>query len=187
MNNTHDKIAQKIEAYLFFQGEPVTIKTLSKVLDIDKDSIENGLTLLSEKVNSDSGIVLIRYDDMITLGTHVDVNDFIEKMIKDDLQKELSKSALETLAIILYQGPVKRADIDYIRGVNSQFILRNLLIRGLITRVDDPKDERIFLYKPSLELMAFLGITDIKQLPDFEEVVGKLLNFKSDSKSDSKE
>lgn len=183
MNNQLNKIAQKIEAYLFFEGEPVTLKTLSKVLDTDIDTIESALSILSEKNQTDTGIVLIRYDDMITLGTHSDVNDFIEKMIKDDLQKDLGKSALETLAIILYQGPVKRADIDYIRGVNSQFILRNLLIRGLITRVDNPADERTFLYKPSLELMAFLGITDIKQLPDFEDVISKLSSFKSEDKS----
>ncbi len=182
MNNTLNKIAQKIEAYLFFQGEPVTLKNLSKVLDTDMAVVEDALKILSEKINTDAGIVLIRYDDMVTLGTHIDVNDFIEKMIKDDLQKDLGKSALETLAIILYQGPIKRADIDYVRGVNSQFILRNLLMRGLISRVDDPSDERTFLYKPSLELMAFLGITDIKQLPDFEEVVGKLMVFKSENK-----
>jgi segregation and condensation protein B len=182
MNNTLNKIAQKIEAYLFFQGEPVTLKNLSKFLDIDISVAEDALKILSEKVNTDSGIVLIRYDDMLTLGTHIDVSDFIEKMIKDDLQKDLGKSALETLAIILYQGPIKRTDIDYVRGVNSQFILRNLLMRGLISRVDDPADERTFLYKPSLELMAFLGITDIKQLPDFEDVARKLLEFKTESK-----
>ena len=182
MNTNISKIAQKIEAYLFFKGEPVNLKTLSKALELDNESVESGLSLLAEKQETDSGIVLIRYDDMITLGTHSDVNDFIEKMIKDDLQKDLGKSALETLAIILYQGPVKRSDIDYIRGVNSQFILRNLLIRGLITRVDDPTDERTFLYKPSLELMAFLGITDIKQLPDFEDVISKLSSFKSEAK-----
>jgi segregation and condensation protein B len=177
-----DKIAQKIEAYLFFQGEPVTVKNLTKVLDIDKENIERALDILNKKNETDSGIVLIRYDDMITLSTHQDVSVFIEKMIKDDLQKELGKSALETLAIILYQGPVRRADIDYVRGVNSQFILRNLLIRGLITRVDDPSDERTFLYRPSLELMAFLGITDIKQLPDFDDVIVKLSTFKSEGK-----
>lgn len=132
------------------------------------------MSILNQKKQEGSGIVLIRYDDMITLGTHPDVSDFIEKMIKDDLQKELGKSALETLSIILYQGPIKRADIDYIRGVNSQFILRNLLIRGLITRTEDEKDERVFLYKPSLELIATLGITDVKQLPDFEDVLKKL-------------
>lgn len=182
MNNTLNKIAQKIEAYLFFQGEPVKTKNLSKVLDVDLDIIDQSLDILAKKVDQDSGIVLIRYDDMVTLGTHVDVNDFIEKMIKDDLQKDLGKSSLETLAIILYQGPVKRSDIDYIRGVNSQFILRNLLIRGLITRIDNPLDERAFLYRPSLELFAFLGITDIKQLPDFEEVINKLSSFKTDIK-----
>lgn len=177
-----DKIAQKIEAYLFFQGEPVTVKNLTKVLDVDNEIIDQALDILNKKNETDSGIVLIRYDDMITLGTHIDVSDFIEKMIKDDLQKDLGKSALETLAIILYQGPVRRSDIDYVRGVNSQFILRNLLIRGLISRVDDPSDERTFLYKPSLELMSFLGITDIKQLPDFDDVIVKLSNFKSEGK-----
>lgn len=177
-----NKIAQKIESYLFWKGEPVTIKSLIKILNIDSDILNQALEILKERVNQDSGIVLIHYDDMLTLGTHVDVNDFIENMIKDDLQKDLSPVALETLAIILYQGPIKRADIDYIRGVNSQFILRNLLIRGLITRTDDPTDERAFLYKPSLELLSFLGITDIKQLPEFEDVVNKLTNFKIESK-----
>ncbi len=177
-----NKIAQKIEAYLFWKGEPVTLKNLSKVLDTDTDTIEKGLEILRQKTEQDSGIVLVQYDDMLTLGTHIEVNDFIETMIKEDLQKELGKSALETLAIILYQGPIKRADIDYVRGVNSQFILRNLLIRGLITRVDDPSDERAFLYKPSLELLAFLGITHISELPDFEEVVQKVSAFKSEEK-----
>ena len=177
-----NKIAQKIEAYLFWKGEPITLKNLSKTLDTDIETIEQGLSILNEKVKIDSGIVLIRYDDMVTLGTHIDVNDFIENMIKEDLQKELGKSALETLAIILYQGPIKRVDIDYVRGVNSQFILRNLLIRGLITRVDDPLDERAFLYRPSLELMAYLGITDIMHLPDYDEVLAKLSSFKAQEK-----
>ena len=180
MNTNINKIAQKIEAYLFWKGEPVTIKYVMKLLDIDQETVEKAIDILKDKEKTDTGIVVIHYDDMLTLGTHVDVSDFIENMIKDDLQKELGKSALETLAIILYQGPIKRADIDYIRGVNSQFILRNLLIRGLIARVDDPKDERSFLYKPSLDLLSFLGITDIKQLPDFEEVINKLSTFKKD-------
>ena len=177
------KIAQRIEAYLFWKGEPVSIKQLSKILDLNLNIIDEAIEIIKEKNSHDNGIVLIQYDDMLTLGTHIDVNDFIEKIIKDDLQKDLGKSALETLAIILYQGPIKRADIDYIRGVNSQFILRNLLIRGLITREDDPKDERTFLYKPSLELLSFLGITNIKELPDFEEVIDKLSSFKTDKNS----
>ncbi len=179
--NNIDKIAQKIEAYLFWKGEPVSVKQLSKILDINIDIIDKALDIIREKKDKDStGIVLIQYDDMLTLGTHIDVNNFIEDIIKDDLQKELGKSALETLAIILYQGPVRRADIDYIRGVNSQFILRNLLIRGLIVREDDPKDERTFLYKPSLELLSFLGITNIKELPDFDDIINKLASFKSE-------
>jgi segregation and condensation protein B len=75
--------------------------------------------------------------------------------------KDLGKAGLETLSIILYQGPISRAEIDYIRGVNSNFILRNLLIRGLIERVENPHDQRSFLYKPTLELISYLGLSKI--------------------------
>ncbi len=81
---------------------------------------------------------------------------------------------METLAIILYQGPVKRSQIDYVRGVNSQFILRNLLVRGLIDRSLDPADERVFVYSPSLELLSYLGVSSVKDLPEFEKVIGAL-------------
>jgi segregation and condensation protein B len=82
----------------------------------------------------------------------------------------LGKAGLETLAIILYQGPISRADIDYIRGVNSQFIVRNLLIRGLIERVDNPTDARSFLYKTTLDLLSHLGISKIQDLPEYDQV-----------------
>ena len=86
---------------------------------------------------------------------------------------------METLSIILYQGPISRSDIDYIRGVNSQFILRNLLIRGLIERIDNPNDARSFLYKVSINLLANLGINKIEELPEYEQVKKDIDLFKS--------
>lgn len=170
-----------IEAYLFWKGEPVTISDIAKALKIDKADVADEIRALMAEVQTDNrGIVIVRYDDLVTLGTHPDTSEKISELTKEELQKELGKSALETLAVILYQGPVRRSDIDYVRGVNSQFILRNLLLRGLIDRIQDPKDERTFVYSPSLELLTYLGVTEVKDLPDFDVVVQTLANFNTE-------
>ncbi len=75
------------------------------------------------------------------------------------------------MTIVLYRGPIARSQIDYIRGVNSTFTLRNLLIRGLIERIPNPKDSRGFLYRPTFDLMNHLGITRIENLPEYAKVV----------------
>jgi segregation and condensation protein B len=76
---------------------------------------------------------------------------------------------LETLAIISYKGPMTRPEIDNIRGVNSSFIIRNLLIRGLIERDLDVKKSNAYVYKISFELLRKLGLEKIEQLPGFQE------------------
>lgn len=173
------KYAQLIEAFLFWKGEPVTIREISKALSIDIKEMDEALDFLSNHEEG-RGIVIVRFQDKITLGTHPDTSEAIEALTKDELTRDLGKSALETLAIILYQGPVKRSHIDYIRGVNSQFILRNLLMRGLIDRNVDTQDERAFVYSPSLELLAHLGVRSIKDLPDFETVTTSLRAFEKE-------
>jgi segregation and condensation protein B len=98
----------------------------------------------------------------------------IEKIVKDELSKDLSTASLETLAVVIYKGPVTRKEIEYIRGVNVSFSLRNLLLRGLIEKVSSKLDERIFLYTPSIDALKYLGVTSVKELPGYEEVVRQL-------------
>ncbi len=171
--------AQLIEAFLFWKGEPVTVRELSRSLNLALEIVEESLVVLADQ-HDGRGIVLVRYGDKVTLGTHPDTGEVIEQLTREELSKDLGKSALETLAIILYQGPVKRSQIDYVRGVNSQFILRNLLMRGLIDRVQDEQDERVFVYSPSLELLTHLGVTHVKELPDFEKVIASLQSFEKE-------
>lgn len=166
----------KIEALLFFKGEGVKIKELVKLLGGDVDSIENALEELKKKL-SDRGVGLIRKEDEVMLATTPEMSDLIEQIRKEELTKDLGKAGAETLSIILYKGPVTRAEIDYIRGVNSTFILRNLLIRGLIEKVSNPRDQRSFLYKSTLELLAFLGIKGIEELPEFDTVQSEIKTF----------
>ena len=108
------------------------------------------------------------------LGTSPENHDLIEKLKKDELSKDIGKAGLETLSIVLYRGPVRKSEIDYIRGVNSGSILRNLMIRGLIERKSDEKDQRSFLYVPTFDLLSFLGISELNELPEYEKVKTEL-------------
>lgn len=170
-------LESQIEALLFWKAEPVSIKKLATLLKKEVTEVTTAVANLQEQLK-DRGLTLVQWEDEVTLGTSSHVSELIEALTKEELTKDLGKAGLETLSIILYQGPLSRADIDYIRGVNSQFILRNLLVRGLIERVDNPQDQRSFLYKPTLELISYLGISKISDMPDFEAVKNDIENFK---------
>lgn len=170
-------IASKIQAILFWKAEPVNLKNLALYLKIDKAEIEKGISELQKKLEN-SPLTLVIHEDEVTLGISKELSSLIEDLTKEEISKDLGKAGLETLSIILYQGPISRSDIDYIRGVNSQFIIRNLLIRGLIERVENPSDARVFLYKPTLALLAHLGINKISDLPDYQKVRNEIESFK---------
>ncbi|MES3031231.1 MAG: SMC-Scp complex subunit ScpB [Patescibacteria group bacterium] len=171
-------LSAQLEAVLFWKAEPLTIKKLVALLSVSEEEIKKAAEELRTALKQ-RGISLIEWQDELSLSTSKEVSDLIENLTKEELNKDLGKAGLETLSIILYQGPISRADIDYIRGVNSQFIVRNLLMRGLIERIDNPTDQRSFLYKGTIELISHLGITDVGQLPDFEVVKRDIENFKS--------
>jgi segregation and condensation protein B len=171
-------LSQKIEAILFWKAEPVSIEKLAKFLECDIESVRNALVELQNNLNN-RGLTLVQTDSDVMLGTAKELSPLIEKLTKEELIRDLGKAGLETLSIILYQGPISRADIDYIRGVNSQFIIRNLSIRGLIERIDNPKDMRSFLYKPTLQLLAHLGVNNISDIPEFEKVRREIDSFKN--------
>lgn len=171
------ELQHKIEAILFWKAEPIKISKLASILHVEQEVVSQALNLLNENLKT-RGITLVQTTDEVMLGTSKEHSELIEQMTKDELIHDLGKAGLETISIVLYQGPISRADIDYIRGVNSQFILRNLLVRGLVERVDNPNDARSFLYKPTLELLSHLGISKIEELPEYENVRKDIENFK---------
>lgn len=174
-------LPQKIEAILFWKAEPVTVKKLAQLLDTDVKAIQEGLAALETSLKG-RGITLVQTEDEVMLGTAKELSPLIEALTKDELTRDLGKAGLETLSIILYQGPISRANVDYIRGVNSQFVVRSLLIRGLIERADNPEDSRSFLYKPTLQLLSHLGVSKISDLPEFEQVRNEIEAFKNTPK-----
>jgi segregation and condensation protein B len=168
---------KKIEAILFWKGEPMKLKKLADMFDVSVDDIKFGINTLKEGLQN-RGVALIEKEDEVMLATAPEFSEIIENLTKEELSRDLGKASLETLSIVLYQGPIKRSEIDYIRGVNSQFILRNLLVRGLIDKITDPKDARTFVYKPSFELLAHLGVKSIEELPEYEAVRNDIESFK---------
>ena len=166
---TYNFLEKQLEALLFWKGEPVSIKKLSQILEKGEEEIISSLKNLETSL-SNRGIVLMFKDDEVTLGTSPEVSELIEKVTKDELVRDLGRAGLETLSIIIYQGPISRAEIDYIRGVQSNFILRNLMIRGLVEKIPNPKDQRSFLYKPTFDMLGFMGITKIEEMPNYNEV-----------------
>lgn len=170
------ELESKIEGLLFYKGEEIEIKKLALLLNVSEDEIENGLKKLEESLLN-RGLVIVRKDNSVVLGISSELSPIIESIRKDEVSKDLSKASLETLSIILYKDGVSRSEIDYIRGVNSSFILRNLLIRGLIEKITDPKDNRRLLYRPTFELLSYMGVTSIDQLPNYSLVKDDLENI----------
>ena len=167
----------QIEAILFRQAEPMSQAELARVLGRSQAEVLEALAKLQHTLSSQNrGVILVQKDDELALGTHPDASALLEKLAKEALSRDLGKASLETLTTVLYRGPISRADLDYIRGVNSSFILRHLMIRGLVERVPNPADARSFLYRPTFELLQHLGLSQVSDLPDYDELKEKLSN-----------
>jgi segregation and condensation protein B len=180
MNN----LEKQIESLIFYKGEEISFKELSKFTDSKTEEVKEVVNKLEEKY-SDSGIKIVKTENSVMLTTGEESSKIIEAIEKEEYEKGFSKATLETLTIILYRGPIKRSMIDFIRGVNSQFTLRNLLIRGLIEKEIDPKDERAFLYKPTTDLLRYMNVGDIKELQEYNEINDKVEAFIKSSKEEN--
>ena len=161
-------LPEKIEAILFLAGEPLESGKLSRVLKTDQARVEKALHELEKKLE-ERGLRLGVKDNAYSLVTAPEAGKLAQDFMKEELGAELSRATLETLSVIVYKGPVSRSEIDYIRGVNSSFTVRNLMVRGLAERISSKKDSRVWLYKPSFDFLKFMGIEKVEKLPGYEE------------------
>jgi len=166
-------LSAQLEALLFFETDSMPVKKLAKLLERKESEVEEALGELEASLQG-RGIALSRLDGEVMLVTAKEMAPLIERLSKEALEGDLSKASVETLSIILYQGSATKADIDYIRGVNSSFILRALQIRGLVERKTNPKDSRSFIYAPTFDLYNYLGITKKEELPDHDTLLAEL-------------
>lgn len=161
------KLKSIILSILFVASKPVSLKELAEILDVEASEIKEAVAALVSD-NQNSGIIILAHNNKLQLSSSPDNSSFVKKFLSLELREKLTDAALETLAIILYKQPVSKAEIENIRGVNSQYIIRQLLIRGLVEKIASASDKRMQLYKTTLEFMQHLGIKNMSDLPDFE-------------------
>ena len=158
-------LSVKLEALLFVAGEPVTTAQLAAALDVAPSVIERGLNELDTSL-ADRGLRLQRNAGHFQLTTAPQLAELIERFLGLETTTHLSRAALETLAIIAYQQPVTRPQIDSIRGVNSDSMMKSLLSKGLILesgRTDGPG--RPILYSTTPEFLQHFGLNSILEMP----------------------
>src|SRR3989338_11712974 len=161
----------------------MTRKKLGLRLSCNDKELAEALIALSARLEG-SGLPLIDTGNEVTLAVAKAASETVREVLEKELSREIGDGGLDVLAIVLYCGPSTRARIDYIRGVNTASTLRTLLARGLVEREGNPEDGREYLYTPTIELLAHLGVSDVKELPNYAETVAELLQFEANSKTE---
>ena len=158
-------LSVKLEAILFVAAEPVPNSQLAAALDVTPSVIERGLNELDASLST-RGLRLQRHAGRVQLTTAPQFAELIERFLGLEATSHLSRAALETLAIVAYQQPVTRPQIDSIRGVNSDSMIKSLLNKGLVLemgRADGPG--RPILYSTSPEFLQHFGLSSILEMP----------------------
>jgi segregation and condensation protein B len=162
----YDHVKRIIEGLLFIAGEPLTIKKLAEILELDE---ENLLLLLEqlrdEYEKAERGIIIQEVAGGYQFGTCPEIAPYVEKLYKSQ-PNALSQAALETLSIIAFKQPITRLEIEVIRGVKIDSVLHTLLERKLIKEVGRKEGlGRPILYGTTVEFLRQFGLKDIGDLP----------------------
>jgi segregation and condensation protein B len=170
-----------IEGLLFYKSQPLKKAYLAKQFGVSETDLQTTLDTLRTRLEA-GATRLLETDNEVELVTAPALASFIEELRKQDIKSDIGKAGAETLAIILYRGPISRSEIDKIRGVNSSFILRNLLIRGLIERGEKKGSGYLFSITPSL--LSHLGTPRKEELTDFARITDAIENFTNTQESE---
>jgi len=168
-NNTKKAL---LEAILFVAGEPITVQRLQQVTGLSSGEITRFLAeLIKDYRDRNGGIQIVQVAEGYQMVTNPALGNYLKRFISDERKIKLSEAALETLAIIAYRQPITKAEIEQIRGVSSDGVIKNLLERRLIKvvgRKDVPGRPR--LYGTTREFLQFFGLKDLSELPPMREL-----------------
>jgi segregation and condensation protein B len=167
--STTDRTIARIEALLFVAAGAVLPNQLAAALDLPLRIIENSLEILENRLLSDTdphGLRLQRNHGRVQLTTSPESAEDVERFLGLEISNRLSKAALETLAIIAYQQPVTRPEIDAVRGVSSDGVLKSLLSKGLVQEIGRAeRPGRPILYTTTSDFLQHFGLNSIEELP----------------------
>ena len=167
-----------VEALIFASPEPVTIKTLVKLLDGElKDDIVKAIDELKEQYSRPGGLQIVEVAGGWEIVTRPELHEWVRRMFHERTTQKLSVAALETLAVIAYKQPVTAPEVAEIRGVNATGVLSTLIERKLVKIVGRKQVVgRPFLYGTTREFLERFGLNDLSDLPKVEDM-SELLGF----------
>lgn len=157
-----------VEGLLYVQGDiGLTLKDIERILDIDEEEAKKiVLNLKNYYDDNKRGLRINFLGNTIKLTTREEHKEYYQKLLEEPTSNNLSQSALETLAIIAYNEPITRGNVDSLRGVESAYVMRRLLAKGLIKecgKSDGPG--RPILYKTTDEFLDYFGLSSKEDLP----------------------
>jgi len=159
-----------VESLLFVAEKPISIKEIADATGVMAAEIQKFLKEIEEDFR-EKGIRLIRKGEYFSFVTAPENAKEVSLLLNEELRHDLSQAALETLAIIAYKQPLTRSEIEEIRGVNSDSIVRNLLIRGLIAEVGRKETVgKPIMYGTTMEFVQFFGLDTEESLPKLAEI-----------------
>lgn len=158
-----------IESILFVASKPLSLKQLVKLTEAPLEEVQNALRELQE-ARKEQGVVILESNDQYQMATHPGNAEVVKNFLNQDLREKLTDATVEVLAIIAYRQPISKSEIEAIRGVNSQYSIRHLLMRGMIEKVANPSDARGYQYQTTTEFLQHLGLLSLKDLPEFNQL-----------------
>ena len=175
------RLKSQLESLLFISAKPLSLPQLADLLEVEVSAVETaGAELAQEYQTEQRGLQIIKQGKKLQMVSAAANARLAQKFIQDEIKGELSRPSLETLTIIAYRGPINKISLDCLRGINCAQILRNLLLRGLIEN-EYNQQKKDYFYSVSLDFIRFLGISQVSELPDYEQLhndpgIDKVLN-----------
>ncbi|MDD6311291.1 MAG: SMC-Scp complex subunit ScpB [Firmicutes bacterium] len=170
------KIKSAIESMLFVWGEPLNVKDIADIFNVDKSEIYECCRELQDEYEQEGrGIVIREVNKCFQFVTRAENLDYIERLCTPVKHKKLSQSALETLAIIAYKQPVTKGEIEAVRGIRCDRVIEGLTKRNLIAEVGRSDSVgRPILYGTTDDFLRYFGFKTLKELPEIEDIEGVL-------------
>lgn len=165
--------AKNIEAVLMSEARPLSRNELARLLHVTPAEIESALAELADAL-AGHGLVLVRNNQEVALSSSPETSSVVEAARKSNFDRELSRAAAETLALILYRPGISKSEIEFVRGVNASYALRLLHMRGLIEEGKRPGDARVSVFNPSTETLLHFGVAQAAAMPDYEAIASEL-------------
>ncbi|MBP5491773.1 MAG: SMC-Scp complex subunit ScpB [Clostridiales bacterium] len=185
---TVQELPAALEAVLFAHGDPVSVSRLSEITDMPKEVIDETLTRMMKEYETNpwGGLLIRKIDDSYVMCTKPSMRPVLEKMFAPKTRPPMSQATYETLAVIAYNQPVTRAQIEAVRGVSSDSIVNRLIERGFVEEcgtLDAPG--RPALFRTTQEFLLEFGISSVSEMPAMELMMYKTIRDLQDSLEDA--